>query len=70
MKRRSSCFQGYVFVTSENAERLFHGLKKVLGLTKLLGGRTRDCGAASGRDSIFEIIRRRENDRGDVCRRD
>lgn len=31
-------FPGYVFVISENAERLFLELKKVLGLTKLLGG--------------------------------
>lgn len=31
-------FPGYVFVISDDSERLFLELKKVLGLTKLLGG--------------------------------
>lgn len=30
-------FPGYVFVVSENLERLYEALKKVIGLTKLIG---------------------------------
>ena len=36
-KERKILFPGYVFLVSEDEEQLYHGLKKVIGLTKLIG---------------------------------
>ena len=36
-KERKILFPGYVFLVSEDEEQLYHCLKKVIGLTKLIG---------------------------------